>query len=681
MLQQELSNIFSNLKHPRYRLRSDLKVNFYTLLAALIIASGAKTAHAQEQTKPSGDGFSPFQKPSLDKIIESTTPPSESIFNQLETKNHTPEISSGSTQGGGYYNSNQPQQYFTAEKTTSFFDDPGVKDKVFWILLVAGGIYASHLLNKRAFAGQGAEGENFKFRSPYSLKQKTPLKVLIPQERISDICGIEDTLSQIKDIILLWRKAIEGEENYGPRGILLTGGPGLGKTHLAKGIASELGCPFHAGKGTDYIARTFVGTGVQALEAHIADFKLKIAEHQKYLRNHTPTKDHKAKGIFFIDEIDAIGVKRGGRFGGGSEDDKMTNLLLTLFDENNHQYDDIIFILTSNRADILDEALVRSGRIKVLQVSPPRLFEDRLKIATNIATRMLEERNMSFTNQDDTLQWLSYITAGCSGADIFECLKEACNLSFLDSRTEISLDDMKEAFLRTKAGGYPKRKLKPEISLSIMVHEIGHAIFRCLSEHSKIMIVSNVPRGDYLGVVYSAHNQQDEETITYDQMIEHALSSMAGTVSEAIVYGDEHVCTGGTGDIRNTIDTIRTLLDAGLLGNTFYVPQNGATHPIPPEYVAKIDSMISALRKRTRIILEALGKETLLNIAQQCVELDRELVGEEAHNFIMDNIPDDIKDKLTLLIKETVDEMAHSEFGPGYVFLENESDARIQKMC
>ena len=352
-----------------------------------------------------------------------------------------------------------------------------------------------------------------------------------PETKFSDIAGLEESKKDLQEII----DFLKNPKKYNslgakiPKGCLLVGQPGCGKTHLSRAIAGEAGVPFFSCSGSDFV-ELFVGNGAR-----------KVRELFQQARKEAPC-------IVFIDEIDAVGKKRGASLIAGNDEREQTvNQLLVEMDgfDNNTN---IVVIAATNRADILDPALLRPGRFdRHIHIELPdvRGRHEILKIHTKGKPI---DPGMSLEN-------IARITAGFSGADLANLANEAAILTARKGDTIIRQDHFEKALEKIIMGSEKNVLVSEEKKNLVAYHEGGHAIAAYVlglsSDYDKIRKVTIVPRGKAGGMTVFEPNENriDGGLFSREYLENQLVVALGGRVSEEIVFGRQKVTTGASGDI------------------------------------------------------------------------------------------------------------------------------------
>ena len=394
-----------------------------------------------------------------------------------------------------------------------------------------------------------------------------------------------------------------------PKGVLLTGAPGTGKTLLAKAIAGEAGVPFFSISGSDFV-EMFVGVGASRVRDMFKQAKLN------------------APCIIFIDEIDAVGRQRGTGLGGGHDEREQTlNQLLVEMDGFNEN-SGIIIIAATNRSDVLDPALLRPGRFDrqiIVNLPDKKGREEILRVH---ARNKFFESDVNFAN-------IAKRTPGFSGAELENTLNEAAILAVRANKTKISKEDIDEAIDRVMGGPAKKsRIITPKEKKLIAYHEAGHATVGLMVEKADIVQkVTIIPRGDAGGYVLMTP-EEDTMLQTKSELLDRITGLLAGRVSEEIFFDD--VTTGAHNDIEKATRIARlmvTELGMSSLGTIQYEQQTGSAFlgrdyantrksfsgQVAYEIDQEVRKIIDGCYNRAKEVINA-NKELLTKIAEALLE-------------------------------------------------------------
>nr|QCI07078.1 Cell division protein FTSH [Haraldiophyllum bonnemaisonii] len=352
----------------------------------------------------------------------------------------------------------------------------------------------------------------------------------------NDVAGIDEAKEEFEEVVTFLKKP-EYFTAVGakiPKGVLLIGPPGTGKTLLAKAIAGEANVPFFSISGSEFV-EMFVGVGA----SRVRDLFKKAKEN--------------APCIVFIDEIDAVGRQRGTGIGGGNDEREQTlNQLLTEMDgfEGNTG---IIVIAATNRADILDSALMRPGRFdRQVNVDIPD-FKGRLAILK------VHSKNKKI-NENVSLSIIARRTPGFSGADLANLLNESAILTARKRKNNITLNEIDEAIDRIVAGMEGTPLIDSKSKRLIAYHEIGHAIVgTLLKDHENVQKVTLIPRGQARGLTWFTPSE-DQSLISRSQIKARIMGALGGRAAEEIIFGESEVTTGASNDLQQVTSMARQMV-------------------------------------------------------------------------------------------------------------------------
>ncbi len=401
-----------------------------------------------------------------------------------------------------------------------------------WLILL--GLIWFFLFRQLRQAGAGAGGMLGNFgRSRHRISTKEHTNVTF-----SDVAGIDEAKEEVQEIVEFLRNPKRFARLGGriPRGVLLVGEPGCGKTLLAKAIAGEAEVPFFSISGSDFV-EMFVGVGAS-----------RVRDLFRQAKENSPC-------IVFLDEIDAVGRRRGLGYNGGGHDEREQTLNAILVEMDGFESNDqVIVIAATNRSDVLDPALVRPGRFDRQVFVPLPDVKGRFDIL-----RVHAKKVRIAAPIDPKLQRLARATPMFSGADLAACINEAALLATLAGKDAIDLDDLEESRDKIKWGRAKRSRVVEEKERELTAyHEAGHALVQSLLPGADpVHKVSIIPRGPYGGVTFSLP-EKDRTTINRRYIDAMLRVACAGRLAEEVLGGDTN--SGAEGDIRQATQIARRMV-------------------------------------------------------------------------------------------------------------------------
>ncbi|MDC7995840.1 ATP-dependent zinc metalloprotease FtsH [Altibacter sp. HG106] len=488
-----------------------------------------------------------------------------------------------------------------------------------FIVIIAIWIFIMRRMSSGAGGGAGGQIFNIGKSKAKLFDEKTDVKT-----SFKDVAGLEGAKEEVQEIVDFLKNPKKYTALGGkiPKGALLVGPPGTGKTLLAKAVAGEAKVPFFSLSGSDFV-EMFVGVGA----SRVRDLFKQAKE--------------KSPSIIFIDEIDAIGRARGKSNFSGSNDERENTLnqLLTEMDGFGTNTN-VIVIAATNRADVLDKALMRAGRFdRQIYVDLPDVRE----------RKEIFEVHLRPLKKDDSLdtEFLAKQTPGFSGADIANVCNEAALIAARKEKSAVNRQDFLDAVDRIVGGLEKKNKIiTPEEKKAIAFHEAGHATVSWMLEHAAPLVkVTIVPRGQSLGAAW--YLPEERLIVRPEQMLDEMCATMGGRAAEKVIF--DKISTGALSDLEKVTKQARAMVTIyGLndkIGNLTYYDSSGQSDynfskPYSESTAELIDKEISniieAQYQRAVALLEK-NKDKLTELANELLE--KEVIFKESLERIFGKRP------------------------------------------
>ena len=485
----------------------------------------------------------------------------------------------------------------------------GLLGNLIFPILLIGGLF---FLFRRSSNIPGGPGQALNFgksRARFQMEAKTGIK-------FDDVAGIDEAKEELQEVVTFLKQP-ERFTAVGariPKGVLLVGPPGTGKTMLAKAIAGEAGVPFFSISGSEFV-EMFVGVGAS-----------RVRDLFKKAKDNAPC-------LIFIDEIDAVGRQRGAGIGGGNDEREQTlNQLLTEMDgfEGNTG---IIIIAATNRPDVLDAALLRPGRFdRQVIVDAPDL-KGRLEILK------VHSRNKKL-DPTVSLEAIARRSPGFTGADLANLLNEAAILTARRRKEAITLLEIDDAVDRVVAGMEGTPLVDSKSKRLIAYHEVGHALIgTLLKDHDPVQKVTLIPRGQAQGLTWFTPNEE-QGLISRSQLKSRIAGALGGRAAEYVIFGSAEVTTGAGNDLQQVTGMARqmvTRFGMSTLGPLSLESQQGEVF-LGRDWMSRSEyseAIASRIDNQVRTIVE------------ECYELAKTLIRE--NRTVTDRLVD------LLIEKETID--------------------------
>ena len=514
------------------------------------------------------------------------------------------------------------------------FEDYTLKDvpgENVWIqllpTLLMAGVLIFFIMSMSAQSGGGSNSKMMNFgksRARMTMGENVNVK-------FSDVAGLSEEKEELEGMVDFLKDPAKYTKLGAriPKGVILVGPPGTGKTLIAKAVAGEAGVPFFSISGSDFV-EMFVGVGASRVRDMFAEAK-----------RHAPC-------IVFIDEIDAVGRRRGTGMGGGHDEREQTlNQMLVEMDGFGVN-EGIIVIAATNRVDILDPALLRPGRFD------RKVYVGRPDVGGREQILNVQAKNKPLADDVD-LKQIAQTTAGFTGADLENLLNEAAIIAAKDKRMYICQNDIKRAFIKVGIGAEKKSRVISEKEKRITAfHEAGHAIlFHLLPDVGPVYTVSIIPTGAGAAGYTMPLPEKDEMFRTKGQMLQEIIVDFGGRVAEELIFED--VTTGASQDIKQATAMAKAMVtkygmsdDVGMIcydddEEVFIGRDLGHTRGYSENVAARIDSEVK------RILDECSNKARQMireneDVLYRCAELllEKEKIGRSEFEALFEAKADDV---------------------------------------
>ena len=352
-----------------------------------------------------------------------------------------------------------------------------------------------------------------------------------------DVAGVEEAKEEVQELVDFLRDPSKFQKLGGkiPRGILMVGSPGTGKTLLARAIAGEAKVPFFTISGSDFV-EMFVGVGAS-----------RVRDMFEQAKRQSPC-------IVFIDEIDAVGRHRGAGLGGGHDEREQTLNQLLVEMDGFEANEGIIIIAATNRPDVLDPALLRPGRFDRQVVVPLPDIKGREQIL-NVHVRKVP------IDKDVETSFIARGTPGFSGADLANLVNEAALFAARSGKKKVSMEELELAKDKVMMGAERRSMvMSVDEKTKTAYHEAGHTIVgRALEHHDPVYKVSIIPRGRALGVTVFLP-EEDKYSYSKESILDRICGLFGGRIAEELIYGEGGVTTGASNDIERATELARNMV-------------------------------------------------------------------------------------------------------------------------